>query len=324
MPLQVFEEVQLEEKLPKMIPGLPPLPHQFPNHAMLPLLQQAWLSRANTSVANSFIQSQLNLGQPPQFSFPHPFLPAAPTASSPVDHQDTLKRLEEAEDLSLAKRTKREEAVCPICSITMRWEELPDHFQTELRCLENIRSLSPITRPASSTSSRPFSSSPNKSLSISPSSPAGHLENRWQRFERIRTKRRERIGAKVSRQQSESGVEKETGEVDIDIGDSVSDCGSGAGSDGEQSSSGQQLHNAYTEADVLRAQNMEIEETVDEAPCSSITCPSCSSKMNPPVLNISCWHLKCERCWLKAVGTEKGCSTCNSPVSVKDLRRVQL
>ena len=307
-----------------MIPGLPPLPHQFPNHAMLPLLQQAWLSRANTSVANSFIQSQLNLGQPPQFSFPHPFLPAAPTTSSPVDHQDTLKRLEEAEDLSLAKRSKREEAVCPICSITMRWHELPDHFQTELRCLENIRSLSPITRPASSSSSsRPFSSSPNKSLSLSPSSP-GHLENRWQRFERIRSKRRERIGAKVSRQQSRDCMEKE-GEADIDIGDSVSDCGSGTGgSDGEQSSSGQQLHNVYTEADVLRAQNMETEETGAEIACSSITCPSCSSKMSPPVLNISCWHLKCERCWLKAVGTEKGCTTCSSPASVKDLRRVHV
>ena len=307
-----------------MIPGLPPLPHQFPSHAMLPLLQQAWLSRANTSVANSFIQSHLNLGQPPQFPFPHPFLPTPPATSSPVDHQETLKRLEEAEDLSLAKRTKREEAVCPICSITMRWQELPDHFQTELRCLENSRSLSPITRPASSSSSsRPFSSSPNKSLSISPSSP-GHLENRWQRFERIRTKRRERIGAKVSRQQREGdGMEKE-GEADIDIGDSVSDCGSGTGSDGEQSSSGQQLHNVYTEADVLRAQNMETEEMGDEIASSSIVCPSCSSKMSPPVLNISCWHLKCERCWLKAVGTEKGCTTCNSPVSVKDLRRVQL
>ena len=119
-------------------------------------------------------------------------------------------------------------------------------------------------------------------------------------------------------------MEEKEGEADIDIGDSVSDCGSGTGSDGEQSSSGQQLHNVYTEADVLRAQNMETEEMGDEIASSSIVCPSCSSKMSPPVLNISCWHLKCERCWLKAVGTEKGCTTCNSPASVKDLRRVHV
>jgi hypothetical protein len=305
---------------------------------MLPLLQQAWLSRANTSVANSFIQTHLNLGPAPgMLPFPHlPHLPFPPPASSPEARQETLRRLEEAEDLSLAKRVKREEAICPICNITMRWQDLPEHFQTELRCLENIRSLSPIARPASSSSSsRPFSSSPSKSLSLSPSSP-GHLENRWQRFERIRSKRRERIGAKLQRRAEhqvprvdQSIVEQEP-EADIDIGDSGSDCGSGAGSDGEQGGSSPG-HGQYTEADVLRALNVEeddgdamesgAEEGGEEG---AIACPSCSSRMRPPVLNVSCWHLKCERCWLKAVGTQKTCSTCNGPASVKDLRRVHV
>ena len=314
-----------------MIPGLAPLPHQFPGHAaMLPLLQQAWLSRANTSVQNSFIQSHMNLSQAMGgLPFPHPFLhPTPPPTSSPP--MDSLRRLEEAEDLSLAKRVKREEAVCPICNITMRWAELPEHFDTELRCLENIRSLSPITRPASSSSShRPFSSSPNKSLSLSPSSP-GHLENRWQRFERIRSKRRERIGAKLQRQakEREAADRVAEAEADIDIGDSVSDCGSALGSEGEQSGSGAGGLQ-YTEADVLRCLSEEDEAMGEEggqaeAGGKAISCPSCSCAMSPPVLNTSCWHLKCERCWLRAVGTQKACTSCNGPASVRDLRRVHV
>ena len=207
------------------------MPHQ-PH--LLPLLQQAWLSRAQTSVANSFVNT---------FPFPNPFLPLPPvTSSSP---ELLLKpKTEEAEDLSssAAKRFKSDEAVCPICNITMKWTELPDHFNTELACLDNIRSLSPIARPSSASSSyRPYSSSPNKSsLSISPSqnSPPGHMESRWQRFERIRTKRRERIGAKQERQShaiKELSEMKAEAEADIDIGDSLSDCGSASDSEAGQS-----------------------------------------------------------------------------------------
>ena len=114
----------------------------------------------------------------------------------------TTNEIKIKEDLGgpASKRFKTEggQAVCPICNISLKAEELPEHFQAELKCLDNIRSLSPIARPNSSSSSyRPFSSSPNKSsLSLSPTSP-GHLESRWQRFERIRGKRRERIGAKT-------------------------------------------------------------------------------------------------------------------------------
>lgn len=309
-----------------MIPGLPPLPHQFPGHpAMLPLLQQAWLSRASTMSSISSTMSSPSFLQAPHgglLHFPHPFFhPVPPAASSPEP-----RRPDEAQDLSQAKRPRREEAVCPICCITMRWHDLPEHFETELRCLENIRSLSPITRPASSSShsSRPFSSSPNKSsLSLSPSSP-GHLENRWQRFERIRSKRRERIGAKVARhaqevaREEERGVERE--EADIDIGDSVSDCESGAGSEGELSEGAQH----YTEADVLRAVSSSECAAEGEAREGALPCPSCSGTMTPPVLNTSCWHMRCERCWLRAVGTTKACSTCSSPATVRDLRRVHV
>ena len=324
-----------------MIPGLPPLPQHLglspQPHLWTLLQQQALLSRAQTSVANSFVSS------PHGLPF-NPFLPLPPVTSSP----DLLlkTKYEEAEDLSSAasKRFKTEggQAVCPICNISLKVEELSDHFQAELKCLDNIRSLSPIARPTSSSSSyRPLSSSPNKSsLSLSPTSP-GHLESRWQRFERIRGKRRERIGAKsgeivspgrhttkqVTEMKTEAGQE-----ADIDIGDSLSDTGSASDS---ESGAGQYGPLQYTEADVLRClSETEAEtETRDESSEShdendnsrgACVCPVCEGRMVTPVLNVSCWHLKCEKCWLKAIGTKKACSICAGPASVKELRKVRL
>ena len=312
-----------------MIPGLPPLPHHMVGtqpHLLPQLLQQAWLSRshANTTVSNSFIPSQMNLMQSNlNFPFPNPFLQVPQATSSPEHTAESFRpKFDEAEDLS-AKRVKTE-AICPICNISMRWDELPDHFDTELKCLDNIRSLSPITRPTSSTSSRPFSASPNKSLSISPSSP-GRLENRWQRFERIRNKRRERIGAKLQRHSIKDIIDSPPEDQDIDIGDSVSDCGSASDSEGNSGPFGPFQ---YTEADVLRSlseeDNNESMDNSEDSPRSGMCCPCCSGKMNRPVLNVSCWHLKCEKCWLRAVGTKKVCSICNGSASVKELRRVHV
>jgi len=293
-------------------------------HLLPQLLQQAWLSRSSTSVSNSLIQSQMSLMQSNMnFPFPNPFLQVPPATSSPEHNPENFRpKFDEAEDLS-AKRMKTE-AICPICNITMRWEDLPEHFDEELKSLDNIRSLSPITRPTSSSSSRPFSTSPNKSLSISPSSP-GRLENRWQRFERIRNKRRERIGAKLQRHSIKDIIDTQDNDQDIDIGDSISDCGSASDSEGN---SGQFGPLQYTEADVLRCLSEdEKDESMDNSEDntnSGISCPTCPGKMLTPVLNVSCWHLKCEKCWLKAVGTKKVCSICSGPASVKELRRVHV
>lgn len=456
-----------------MIPGLlPPLAGQA---AMLPILQQAWLSRAATSAHNNFIQSMANGGgglppstpYPPLGGFPgfphHPFFlpppPPATTSPSSADHHLRLTppeliktepkqvrhRGEEeensdsaAEDLSFPLKRFRHsvgsgggEVICPICSIAVRWADLPEHFETELRCLDNIRSLSPIVysngggpttttagvggRPASNSSQRSaYSTSPihhnnnNKSSSslssssLSPASPSSHhqqhgltssssssyLENRWERFERIRNKRRERIGVvrhhqqhHISQQQQLKAAQQqrprvhtvasmvagrsaedsheneamEDEEEDIDIGeeDSLSDCGSSGGAAAEDVSAAQLKSTAtespttpsssfgpvqYTEADVLRSLNSDDnkkddEDDVqngqksprDEGPASvGLRCPACSLTMHVPVLNVACWHLKCERCWLRAAGTRQACTICHAAVTVRDLRRVQI
>ena len=335
-----------------MLPGLTSLPS-----SQLQLLHQAWLSRApHTPHINSFVQA-------PLFPFPNPFLGVA--TSSPADHpllaaeSQRRRAEEEAEDLSFTKRFKGGggEIICPICSIAVRRDDLVEHFETELRCLDNIRSLSPITTRASpvgpprgSPAGRPASTSPfNQSSSLSPAcSPlggggvGGYLETRWQRFERIRCKRRERIGVSSKRRMAGLGrrlaEEADKEDEDIDIGDSLSDGeASGGGSDAEGPSSiaggsGAGAAVQYTEADVLRclsgaADEKSAAETSMESETTStslLSCPACLRAMSTPVLNTSCWHLKCEQCWLRTVGTTKTCSLCAKPASVKQLRRVQV
>ena len=331
----------------------------LPNPQLLPMLHQAWLSRASTMTNNSMVESS-PFAFPPTtlggFHFPSPFFVPPISASSPDGGAAEKRRREEnAEDLSFnAKRLfssmpfgNEAEIICPICSIAVRREDLKEHFETEVKCLDNIRSLSPISqRPISPRSSRSYSTSPmNKSSSsISPVSPNHpRYENRWERFERIRNKRRERVGVRNERRSTGTDAsnnnpaagreDKKAEDEDIDIGDSLSDCGSHH-SETESSVTG---HGGaygplqYTEADVLRCLSGEHENDAAEADSSagrSVTdeslmkCGSCRAGMKVPVLNVSCWHLKCEQCWLKSVGTSKSCSICSRPASVKDLRRV--
>ncbi len=336
-----------------------------------------------------------------------------------------------------------QELICPVCSIAVRSEDLPDHFLTEIKCLDNIRSLSPIavmrannnvSRSSSADGRRSMIGSPHHhhhvggghssllvspkrspNSSMSPSSnnnnnnhspsagsgilSAGFLENRWERFERIRNKRRERIGVKerysarspptsavsghsitdiIGRRRSRDnnadhhgGSKEDNGAAgeDIDIGeeDSLSDCGSGAGGGrsaaaATETSDQTMAGNQYTEADVLRCLKKdedalggggkrredsvygdeEDEEDVAEDGAGNryeeekrmrvsdndnnggggMRCPSCREGMQRPVLNVGCWHLKCEHCWLRAVGTSKQCRICSAAASVRDLRKV--
>lgn len=322
-----------------MLPGLPSLP----SSQLLPMLHQAWLSRASTHATNTYVQTS-GFGFPPSslpsslpFPFPNPFLTMSTMSSMPSLSSEKIRGREEAEDLSFNKRFHPQgpqgglhgglqgpEVICPICAIAVRREDLAEHFEAELRCLDNIRSLSPIARtssprPYSRPSPRPYSTSPpTKSSSLSPCSP-GYTDNRWDRFERIRSKRRERIGVRMARRER-AAVEKEE---DIDIGDSLSDCGSGSDTETGRTLGSLQ----YTEADVLRCLSgaeERREEAEEGGPSRGLRCPACSGAMNTPVLNVNCWHLKCESCWLRAVGTSKVCSLCSVPASVRELRKVHV
>jgi hypothetical protein len=268
------------------------------------------------------------------------------------------------------------------------------------------------------------------SSSLSPSSPthinggggssSSYLENRWERFERIRNKRRERIGAvrhssnssshnhqqqhqqphnnklllqptprprqhtvesMVGRHNKDSQnadndnnedaarmMEEDDDDIDIGEEDSLSECGSNVGADNAAAKDSSENASPaascatsfgplqYTEADVLRALSSSssddaaadtpkkvqgdggggdvVKSTVendrlDAADAAAMAhvglrCPACCKTMHVPVLNVTCWHLKCERCWLRAVGTSQACTICHAAASVRELRKVQI
>ena len=53
-------------------------------------------------------------------------------------------------------------------------------------------------------------------------------------------------------------------------------------------------------------------------------CNICLNSYVTPVAAIVCWHVHCEQCWLRALGTKKLCPQCKMIVQPKDLRRIYL
>ena len=53
-------------------------------------------------------------------------------------------------------------------------------------------------------------------------------------------------------------------------------------------------------------------------------CNICLNLYVTPVAAIVCWHVHCEQCWLRALGTKKLCPQCKMIVQPKDLRRIYL
>lgn len=53
-------------------------------------------------------------------------------------------------------------------------------------------------------------------------------------------------------------------------------------------------------------------------------CLICMDMYTKPVTSIQCWHVHCEECWLRTLGTKKLCPQCNMITSASDLRRIYL
>ncbi|KAJ8306520.1 hypothetical protein KUTeg_017065 [Tegillarca granosa] len=53
-------------------------------------------------------------------------------------------------------------------------------------------------------------------------------------------------------------------------------------------------------------------------------CLICMEQYKTPLTSIQCWHVHCEQCWLKTLGTKKLCPQCNMITSPGDLRRIYL
>ncbi|KAG8183055.1 hypothetical protein JTE90_018100 [Oedothorax gibbosus] len=55
-----------------------------------------------------------------------------------------------------------------------------------------------------------------------------------------------------------------------------------------------------------------------------VKCLICMEPFIKPVVSICCWHVHCEECWLKTLGTKKLCPQCNIITAARDLRRIYL
>ncbi|XP_071036912.1 uncharacterized protein [Parasteatoda tepidariorum] len=65
----------------------------------------------------------------------------------------------------------------------------------------------------------------------------------------------------------------------------------------------------------------------EDNPCSSlvdIKCQVCLESYKKPVVSVCCWHVHCETCWLKSLGSKRVCPQCDTITSPADLRRIHL
>lgn len=53
-------------------------------------------------------------------------------------------------------------------------------------------------------------------------------------------------------------------------------------------------------------------------------CNICMDAHNKPLVSTVCWHVSCEECWMRALGTKKLCPQCKIIIQPKDLRRIYL
>ncbi|TFK01400.1 mitochondrial peptide methionine sulfoxide reductase [Platysternon megacephalum] len=74
--------------------------------------------------------------------------------------------------------------------------------------------------------------------------------------------------------------------------------------------------------ELLKAQIQELRRRLLRK--DSYKCHICLDSYSVPLTSIQCWHIHCEQCWLRTLGSKKLCPQCNAITSPADLRRVYL
>ncbi|KAG0039008.1 hypothetical protein BGZ82_010014 [Podila clonocystis] len=72
--------------------------------------------------------------------------------------------------------------------------------------------------------------------------------------------------------------------------------------------------------DALRAKIKHLESANRNVP----SCLICLDPYTVPLTSIVCWHVHCEACWMKTLGSKKLCPQCQKITLPKDLRRIYL
>ncbi|KAG0345954.1 hypothetical protein BG004_002745 [Podila humilis] len=72
--------------------------------------------------------------------------------------------------------------------------------------------------------------------------------------------------------------------------------------------------------DALRAKIKHLESANRNVP----SCLICLEPYTVPLTSIVCWHVHCEACWMKTLGSKKLCPQCQKITLPKDLRRIYI
>ncbi|XP_048377984.1 E3 ubiquitin-protein ligase RNF220-like isoform X2 [Stegostoma tigrinum] len=75
-------------------------------------------------------------------------------------------------------------------------------------------------------------------------------------------------------------------------------------------------------SDILKARISELTQKLLQR--ETYRCHVCMGSYSFPVASIQCWHIHCEECWLRTLGSKKLCPQCNTITSPGDLRRIYL
>ncbi|KAE8620184.1 hypothetical protein XENTR_v10010136 [Xenopus tropicalis] len=238
---------------------------------------------------------------------------------------------------------------CPLCQKYLQKEELSHHLQQEMDILTQ-QADSESDCPSEATQN--LTQSPKQGEDSASESPLtisedGQKLDRQQIYQQIKWNREERLGARAGRCKR---VRVTNGEME-----GSPSVRNGDASDGnhweEEIRSSEKSMSADTEfrgspasSCATQSEESDTEEgsscTTSNEKClktlrdkiqelteklkNTHTCHICLDSYNIPVASIQCWHIHCEGCWLRALGTKKLCPQCNTITSPCDLRRVYL
>ena len=91
-----------------------------------------------------------------------------------------------------------------------------------------------------------------------------------------------------------------------------------------------QVNQETTQHQVLDARDKDDKLVIEElrqendALRQKSMCNICMDSYTTPLVSTVCWHVSCEECWMRALGTKKLCPQCKVIIQPKDLRRIYL
>ncbi|XP_063785793.1 E3 ubiquitin-protein ligase Rnf220-like [Pseudophryne corroboree] len=239
--------------------------------------------------------------------------------------------------------------LCPLCNKHLQKEELSQHLLREMEHLAHLPDSEPDVIPELTRNHLTQSPLPGRdSRSESPmvTSEDGPKLDRHQVFQQVRWNREERMGARVSkckrvRLHLDESLRVPPAEIEVmelnhwdeevrsptksffHVPDYRGSPGTCSPSHSEESDNEEASASARTNEHSLEVLRDKIQELTEKLK-NTHTCHICLDAYSVPVASIQCWHIHCEGCWLRALGTKKLCPQCNTITSPSDLRRVYL